>query len=693
REHQFGAERGSSGLGEVLEPVKASAAEASLPTSLPPLPLISGGTAAAAGGGGGDGGGGGGGGIFSPVRGGGQSSLPSPRSGGFRAWGSVSAGRAVPGATATAAAGADGGSGGSMVPGDAAAAAAAADVATTSVADAAVEAAAAAAGGVARAATSSSPSSLYDYFFGSSGIVRRGSSVRESSIGGGGGSTPIAAAAATEPTVTEAAASPPTQAAAALAESASGQASGAAAARKAGPPDSPAHARAPSLSAGGCSPSFASPAAAALTSAAHPNRASTGGAVVLSGGAGAAAAAAGAVSAASDVTEVSVPADAADADAAVIASPEHKVDDGNDGGNDDGGGGDDAGGGCCSTVRPVTLLAALLQDLRERCGLLHLALPAVVAEVAEWCNGGGGGEGCGGEGDYCGLVASWRQEVVAVVEPGPEADRIFSSLAGCYAPHHFPSGNGHPRCDPSPAPSSLSSLFAAARGGPLECPRSRCCYSLLARQEVWHGGSTLATLLIQVCRPAALLRPSDLAALAPQLGGMIVTAASPLPAAIRTALLSAGAAAVVCPDTPLAAVSTESTGTAHAPPSTLPTSGTTMPSPSPQPVPFRRGSVARESISFGGCLSSPPQQQPQPPQQQQHLSVAVVPEEGAEMEGDGGCGGGGSGVVAGADVAAVVEFYEVLVRELLAGASVRRALDAAELRQPALRGRVAFHHL
>ncbi|PNH02357.1 Calcium-independent phospholipase A2-gamma [Tetrabaena socialis] len=198
-------------------------------------------------------------------------------------------------------------------------------------------------------------------------------------------------------------------------------------------------------------------------------------------------------------------------------------------------------------------------------------------------------------------------------------------------------------------------------GAPLEARGSCRTYALLARQEVWHGGRPLATLLLQVTRPAALLRPADFAALAPQLYGMVVTAAAPLPPAAVGALLRAGARAVLCPDRPLLP----------------PTPRQLSPEPSLCPLPARQPQPPlawRDSTSLSGGLPPPPSgsQPPHQPRQQEQQEQQAP---GQRCAGE------------------VSDFFRVLVSELVGGGTALGALGEAERRHPALSGRVAFRHL
>ncbi len=137
--------------------------------------------------------------------------------------------------------------------------------------------------------------------------------------------------------------------------------------------------------------------------------------------------------------------------------------------------------------------------------------------------------------------------------------------------------------------------------------------------------------------PGALLRPADVSALAPQLSGLLVTCATPLPHAITAALLHAGCRAVVCPDTPL-----------------LPPPTTTQQQPS---------GAAAAAVGAGNARAA-----------------------GA------GVGGPAGGVGEGrASVRQVAALFERLVAELAAGQSLAAALEAAEHEAPELRGAVAVH--
>ncbi|GLI68629.1 hypothetical protein VaNZ11_013107, partial [Volvox africanus] len=329
-------------------------------------------------------------------------------------------------------------------------------------------------------------------------------------------------------------------------------------------------------------------------------------------------------------------------------------------------------------VQPAVLLSALLQDVQEKCGLLHLGLrPVYGCSESSGRSGSGSGsgsgdggcgngisgahQGLGEEGEGCGLVARWREEVMAVVEPGPEADRILDELGNCGG-----SGDGSGGGGGGGGSRSLASLFAAANGAALES--SRCSsYRLLARQEVWHNGTALATLLLQVTRPAALLRPCDFAVMAPQLSGLVVTAAAPLPTAVTTALLRAGAAAVICPYVSTAAPQV-SRGQGGA-------GGTAAATAAAQ----KSCVVLPYSADGGAQQRGDKVEQAGQPQPQRSLLAAS----GGRSEGTSALGMGD----------AMVGCFEGLVSELEEGATVLAAIAAADRQHPALRGRIAFHHL
>ncbi|KXZ56156.1 hypothetical protein GPECTOR_1g133 [Gonium pectorale] len=334
-------------------------------------------------------------------------------------------------------------------------------------------------------------------------------------------------------------------------------------------------------------------------------------------------------------------------------------------------------------IRPATLLAALLEDLQERCGVLHLGLTAVVG------GGGGGGE--------VGLVAAWQRDVVAVVEPGPEADSILADLG--HDPRACAGATGGGLGGPA---ASLTALFAASRGSPLES-RSRRTFSLLARQEVWHQGVPLATLLLQVTRPSALLRPADLAAMGSQLGGLLVTAAVPLPTPVTAALLRAGARAVMCPRAQAPAASAVHLPQHGAPAATI-----------------VRDLSPRTSISLGGAAppgaASPPHHLHSHHHKRPSMGASGL-REPRELPGSacimfntytsaaaaGSSGGSGSGAeapppweaaAAAAGPEEVAALFESLLSELMAGATVLGAIAAAERqRHPILRGQLALHYL
>lgn len=171
---------------------------------------------------------------------------------------------------------------------------------------------------------------------------------------------------------------------------------------------------------------------------------------------------------------------------------------------------------------------------------------------------------------------------------------------------------------------SLAALFAAANGESLESRRCQT-YRLLARQEVRHRGAPLATLLLLVTRPAALLRPVDLASMAPQLCGLVVTSVAPLPPPVITALLRAGVAGVLCPEARM-------------------------------PLP--------EQPAFSAAADG------------EVLRSSARAEDPSGVDGD---------VLAG--------YFAVVIEELVEGATVLRALKAAEEQHAALAGWVVFHHL
>ncbi len=366
--------------------------------------------------------------------------LPSPRLGSVRGWGVAQA------ASIAAAAGGRGDPG-------------------PAVADAAVEAAAVAAaaagesggGGPGGGPAPSTSPSLFEYFFGGAG----GAAGRTASATVGGAAQPVAKSTADGP----------------LDRTPSQSLPGAPPALASAGPRHPAMQLAPERTKSTTAPEdqdSGTAAKAAAAAAAAVQRTSAGGAAAASTPAmhpAAAGTAAGAPS--------SSPAPAGDSSlqAAALAVPSpHKV-------------------------RPASLVCALLQDLQDRCGLLHLALHtcgapgqraglgAVVGDAQDPVAAAGGARGDNDQG----LVLSWRHEVVAVVDPGEEAERIAREVVGAGA------GAGGVR-----AP-SLSQLFAAAGGaGPLAAAGGGCrSYTLLARQEVWPlgaagGGGPVASLLLQV---------------------------------------------------------------------------------------------------------------------------------------------------------------------------------------------------
>lgn len=260
---------------------------------------------------------------------------------------------------------------------------------------------------------------------------------------------------------------------------------------------------------------------------------------------------------------------------------------------------------------------------------------------------------------------------------GPDADLILRRLGHAHA--RTSASTSAPT--PTPAP-TLSSLFSAAPGACLLDARRCVRYRQLARQEVWHGGRQLATLLLQVTRPAAALRPAALAALSRELGGLVVTAAAPLPAAVTAGLLRAGARAVVCPDRPLVgpevlgALGREQGREEGQGEGEGEGVGAMAAVGVPQLV------AARESISFGGAT---PGVQELLARQGKHERTGGVGHTRDE---------GGVGAAAAVTAEAAAAFYGVLVREMTCrGASVVEAIAAAERSCPALRGRVALHHL
>lgn len=164
------------------------------------------------------------------------------------------------------------------------------------------------------------------------------------------------------------------------------------------------------------------------------------------------------------------------------------------------------------------------------------------------------------------------------------------------------------------------------------------CYLVMHRVRDWptRSYSYPSAPFLQVTSPGALLRPADVSALAPQLSGLLVTCATPLPHALTAALLHAGCRAVVCPDTPLL------------PPPTTP----------------QRPGAAHASTGAGSARA------------------------------DGGLAVGGlAGGVGGerTSVRQVAALFERMVAELAAGQSLAAALDAAEHEAPGLRGSVAVH--
>ncbi|KAG2446236.1 hypothetical protein HXX76_000828 [Chlamydomonas incerta] len=598
--------------------VASAAATAAMATAASAAAAGSGGQAASAGGGGGASGAGAGAG---PTRS--AHSLLSPRSSNFRGWASMSRGGAAAVAGAAPATGLP--SGGME---DAAVeVATAAAAAGSGVADAAVEAAAVAAhDGGGAAAAAQQPSSLFEYFFGSTHIT----SSAAAGAAGAEGAAGTAKKSATTPTA--------------------GAAAGAVAASPSGAPAaSPAVPALPlfaasAASTGGGGGGGGGPSAHPLQG--EPGNGSSAASPLLVAAAAAAAAADGPFAARS------MP----DAPSSAAARPP---------------------AGPPPPPGAALLVGALLSDGAERCGLLHLSLAVAAvstgsagagAAAAELEGGPLGGlllesEGESERDEEVALVTGWRQDVVAVVEPGPDADRILRRLG-----HPHPAPSSASASTPTPTP-TLSSLLSSAPGAQLHDARRRVSYSLLARQEVWHGGRQLTTLLLQVTRPAAALRPAALAALSRQLEGLVVTAASPLPPAFTAALLRAGARAVVCPDRPLLAPDVvEALQAQHGEGGAFPAAGD---------VP--RLLATRESISFGGAEPS----LLLVPSQAQGLTGGIErgPEEGRRQ---------GAAAVA----AAAAAFYDVLVRELTCkGASVVEAISAAERSCPALRGRVALHHL
>lgn len=184
----------------------------------------------------------------------------------------------------------------------------------------------------------------------------------------------------------------------------------------------------------------------------------------------------------------------------------------------------------------------------------------------------------------------------------------------------------------------------------------------------------LPCALQQVSRPALLLRPSDLASMAPQLSGLVVTATVPLPPQLTIALLQAGAAAVVCPEQPL--LPGVATGS-----SSNEVKGEEVEEYAPGRVRALGACGGRVAISAT-----------------EHASSSI----GGGLEGKMGEGGlrlgaGGMGTGMGAadedPVAAVSGFFAGLVSEMVGGATVLGAIMAAEERHPELRGRLVFHHL
>ncbi|KAG2497865.1 hypothetical protein HYH03_004131 [Edaphochlamys debaryana] len=533
--------------------------------------------------------------------------LVSPRSSSFRTW------SATPGRNASG--GGAGAGGGAAEGGVVSAAAAAAAAGASGVADAAVEAAAV-------AAASPPPASLFDYFFGSSTTARQGTAAGSKPPGG-----TVTAAAAPPATATSASAGPVRTLVAEAMENREPSlgppspraAAAAAAAEAAAPlalhrPSSLLSAsfslpvRSPSSSTGGGTPS-ASPAPGNAAAPREPP---------LPPGPSTTPPSASGPAAGTDNrnpkpngTNPNAPAQTANTTS---------------GSGTRAGAGADADGDV-PPVFPAMLLGALLQDLGERAGLLHLGL-TVVPEGEAGAEGGA-------------LVASWRREVEAVVEPGPDADRVLRELG----------------LQPGPSAPSLSALFAATRGAPLEAASGCRAFRLLARTEVWHAGQPLVTLLLQAWRPATLLRPSDLSPLGPQLSGLVLTTSAPLPPALVGALLRAGARAVLAPSAPATALR-------------------------PAALSLRSSGGSRESISFGGAALPPPL----PPS-----SVSTHPSGMAAGVKRGSGAGGGEAEGRGGD--GLGPFLRAVVDALAEGETVFGALGAAEGRYAELRGCVTFHHM
>eukprot|EP00798_Chlamydomonas_sp_ICE-L_P003404 gene3404-13448_t len=163
-----------------------------------------------------------------------------------------------------------------------------------------------------------------------------------------------------------------------------------------------------------------------------------------------------------------------------------------------------------TNLKPKDLVRGLLQDLSETVGVIHLALHSVHVDA--------------------GMVVQWKQQLSAVVEPGPEASKLVSEF-------------GY-----NPSKTSLGAIFS----------QSDCCQSRddlvvrLGKQELTTpSGTPVSSFLFSRTSPARLLTPDDVLAMMTDWNNQIVVTSALLSQAMIEGLLKCGVKAVVAPTTSL----------------------------------------------------------------------------------------------------------------------------------------------